>query len=243
MKNVKILLGVFVFAAVMVVLFGWGGPIVLKLFLHNDYARSVILLVVFSLIVFGKRMNWSNGLVIVIALFSFFGMFIDSSGNPIYNKPLEWIISPFGQLQVDRHVTNYAPGQFSITENVTILKPDGEVTRLSTVWLYLYRLAQYMVFYSIIGTLLSAIRGKQPERWPVPAAVVDETLTPAMEQRVAAELKRREAAGTALKVVPEEVLAQVRRLKQEGQLIPAIKLVRQHTDMPLGEAKQYVEGL
>lgn len=243
MKNVKILLGVFVFAAVMVVLFGWGGPIVLKLFLHNDYARSVILLVVFSLIVFGKRMNWSNGLVIVIALFSFFGMFIDSSGNPIYNKPLEWIISPFGQLQVDRHVTNYAPGQFSITENVTLLKPDGEVTRLSSIWLYLYRLAQYMVLYSIIGTLLSAIRGKRPEPWPVSAVTVDETLTPEMEQRVAAELKRREAAGTALKVVPEDVQAQVRQLKQEGQLIPAIKLVRGHTDMSLGEAKQYVEGL
>ncbi|MEK3899170.1 MULTISPECIES: hypothetical protein [unclassified Paenibacillus] len=243
MKNLKILLGVFVFAAVMVVLFGWGGPIVLKLFLHNDYARSVILLVVFSLVVFGKRMNWSNGLVIVIALFSFFGMFIDSAGNPVYNKPLEWIISPFGQLQVDRHVTNYAPGQFSITENVSILKPDGEVTRLSTVWLYLYRLAQYMVLYSIVGTLLAAVRGSKPERWPVPAATVDETLTPHMEQQVAAELKRREAASTSLKVVPEEVQEHVRQLKKDGQLILAIKLVRQHTDMPLGEAKRYVEEM
>lgn len=243
MKNVKILLAVFGFAAVMVVLFGWGGPIVLKLFLHNDYARSVILLVVFSLVVFGKRWHWSNGLVYIIALFSFFGMFIDSAGNPLYNKPLEWIVSPFGQLQVDRYVTNYAPGQFSITDNVTILKPDGEVTRFSTIWLYLYRLAQYMVFYSIIGTLLSAIRGKRPESLPLTPTSAAETLTPEMEQRVAAELKRREAAGTALKVVPEEVQAQVRQLKQEGQLIPAIKLVRGHTDMSLGEAKRYVEGL
>lgn len=77
----------------------------------------------------------------------------------------------------------------------------------------------------------------------MPAAAVDETLTPDMEQRVAAELKRREAASTSLKAVPEEVQEHVRQLKKEGQLISAIKLVRQHTDMPLGEAKRYVEEM
>lgn len=67
----------------------------------------------------------------------------------------------------------------------------------------------------------------------MPAATVDEVLTPEVEQRVAAELKRREAAGTTLKVVPEEVQEHVRQLKKDGQLILAIKLVRQHTDLPL----------
>ncbi|MEK4853399.1 hypothetical protein NST04_26330 [Paenibacillus sp. FSL H7-0756] len=243
MKNVKILLGVFGFAAVMVVLFGWGLPVVFQLFLHNDYARSVILLVVFSLVVFGKRWNWSNGLVYIIALFSFFGMFIDSAGNPVYNKPLEWIVSSIGQLQLNQDVNNYAPGQYVISDNLAILKPGGEMVTLSTVWLYLYRLAQYMVLYSIIGTLLSAIRGKGPERLPLTSTSVDETLTPHMEQRVAAELKRREAASTSRKVVPEEIQEHVRQLKKDGQLIPAIKLVRQHTDMPLGEAKRYVEEM
>lgn len=77
----------------------------------------------------------------------------------------------------------------------------------------------------------------------MPAATVDETLTPDMEQRVAAELKRREAASTTLRVLPEEVQEHVRQLKKDGKLILAIKLVRQHTDMPLGEAKRYVEEM
>ncbi|ETT53038.1 hypothetical protein BK147_20090 [Paenibacillus sp. FSL R7-0337] len=243
MKNVKILLFFFGFAAVMVLLFGWGLPVVFQLFLHNDYMRSLTLLVVFSIIVLVKRLSWSTYLVFAVAVFSFLGMMIDTAGNPVYNKPLQWIVSSIGQLQLDQDVNNYAPGQYVISDNLAILKPGGEMVTLSTVWLYLYRLAQYMVLYSIVGTVLAAVRGSRPERWPVPAASVDETLTPDMEQRVAAELKRREAASTTLRVVPEEVQEHVRQLKKDGKLILAIKLVRQHTDMPLGEAKRYVEEM
>ncbi|MEK3796002.1 hypothetical protein MKX42_30135 [Paenibacillus sp. FSL R7-0204] len=243
MKNVKILLFFFGFAAVMVLLFGWGLPVVFQFFLHNDYIRSLTLLVVFSIIVLVKRLNWSAYLVFAVALFSFLGMMIDTAGNPVTNKPLEWIVSPIGQLQLNQDVNNYAPGQYVISDNLAVLKPGGKVVTLSTIWLYLYRLAQYMVLYSLVGTLLAAVRGSKPERWPEPAAAVDETLTPEMEQRVAAELKRREAASTTLKVVPEEVQEHVRQLKKDGQLILAIKLVRQHTDMSLGEAKRYVEEM
>lgn len=243
MKNVKILLLFFGFAAVMVLLFGWGLPVVFQLFLHNDYIRSLTLLVVFSMVVLVKRLNWSNYLVFAVAIFSFLGMMIDTAGNPVTNKPLEWIVSPIGQLQLDQDINNYAPGQYVISDNLSILKPGGEMVTLSTVWLYLYRCAQYLVLYSIVGTLLAVIRGSKPERWPVPAATVDETLTPDMEQRVAAELKRREAASTTLRVLPEEVQEHVRQLKKDGKLILAIKLVRQHTDMPLGEAKRYVEEM
>lgn len=143
---------------------------------------------------------------------------IDTAGNPVYNKPLQWIVSSIGQLQLDQDVNNYAPGQYVISDNLAILKPGGEMVTLSTVWLYLYRLAQYMVLYSIVGTVLAAVRGSRPERWPVPAASVDETLTPDMEQRVAAELKRREAASTTLRVVPEEVQEHVRQLKRTASL-------------------------
>lgn len=244
MKNVKILLFFFGFAAVMVLLFGWGLPVVFQLFLHNDYIRSLTLLVVFSMVVLVKRLNWSTYLVFAVALFSFLGMMIDTAGNPVTNKPLEWIVSSMGQLQLDQDVNNYAPGQYVISDNLSILKPGGKVVTLSTVWLYLYRCAQYLVLYSLVGTLIAAVlRGSKPERWPVSAATVDEALTPEMEQRVAAELKRREAASTTLRVLPEEIKEEIRRFKKDGQHILAIKLVRKHTDMSVGEAKRVVEEM
>ncbi|WP_019910554.1 hypothetical protein [Paenibacillus sp. HW567] len=243
MKNVKILLLFFGFAAVMVLLFGWGLPVVFQLFLHNDYLRSLSLLVVFSIVVLVKRLNWSTYLVFAVAIFSFLGMMIDTAGNPVTNKPLEWMVSSIGQLQLEQDVNNYAPGQYVISDNLSILKPDGERVTLSTVWLYVYRCAQYLVLYSMVGTLLAGIRGRVPEPYPKPVQEAEEPPTEEMKQRIAEELKRREAASATLRVLPEEVREHVRQLKKDGQLIPAIKLVRQHTDLPLGEAKRYVEEM
>ncbi|MNI73900.1 hypothetical protein D3C73_1299440 [compost metagenome] len=70
-----------------------------------------------------------------------------------------------------------------------------------------------------------------------------EPLTEEQEQKAAAEMKRRGEAGIVRQTPPEDIQASVRQLKKDGKLIPAIKLVRQHTDLSLGEAKQYVEKL
>lgn len=243
-KNVKILFFVFLFAAAMVMLFGWVMPVVFQAFLHNVYIRGIGLLVIFSIVVLAKRLTWNNYIVYVIAVFTLFSMMIDTSGNPIYNKPLEWIVSPIGELQVMRDINNYAPGEYAISDNIAILKPNGEVVGLSTVWLYLYRFVQYLVLYSIAGTLLGVIVRVLPKREiPVIRTVVEERLTPEQEQKAAAEMKRRGEAGNSRQFPPEDIQASVLQLKKDGKLIPAIKLVRQYSDMSLGEAKQYVERL
>ncbi|UQZ34849.1 hypothetical protein C2I18_15715 [Paenibacillus sp. PK3_47] len=242
-KNVKILFFVFLFAAVMVMLFGWVMPVVFQAFLHNVYIRGMGLLVIFSIVVLAKRLTWNNYMVYVIAVFTLFSMMIDTSGNPIYNKPLEWIVSPIGELQVMRDINNYAPGEYAISDNIAIVKPNGEVTGLSTVWLYLYRFVQYLALYCMVGTVLGAVIRLLPQREIPPMRMVEESLTPEQEQKAAAEIERRAAAGNARQTPPEEVLNTVRQMKKDGKLIPAIKLVRQHSDMSLGEAKHYVEHL
>lgn len=243
-RNAKVLFYVVLFTVIMVMLFGWVLPAVFQYYLYNTYIRGISLLLIFSIVVLAKRITWRNHIVYVIAVFTLFSMMIDTSGNPITNKPLEFIVSPVGELQVLRDVNNYAPGEYAITDSLTILKPNGEVLKLSTVWLYLYRFGQYLVLYSIVGTILGAlIRLLPQQRIPLIQTVAEESLTAEQERQVAAELKRRGEAGNVRLIPPEDILDSVRQLKKDGKLIPAIKLVRQHTDLSLGEAKQYVEKL
>ncbi|CAH1222852.1 hypothetical protein PAECIP111892_05222 [Paenibacillus auburnensis] len=243
-KNIRVLVIVFLFTVVMVMLFGWVLPAVLQFYLHNMYIKGITLLLIFGIVVLAKRFTWNHNIVYVIAVFTLFSMMIDTSGNPITNKPLEWIVSPIGKLQVMQDVNNYAPGEYAITDNIAILKPGGELLTLSTVWLYLYRFVQYLVLYSIAGTLLGVfIRMLPQQRIPVIQTAADEPLTQEQEQKAAAEMKRRVETVHTRAIPPEDILDSVRQLKKNGKLIPAIKLVRQHSDMSLGEAKQYVENL
>ncbi|WNS41486.1 hypothetical protein [Paenibacillus sp. MMS20-IR301] len=242
-KNALILFYVTLFAVVMVLLFGWGLPVVLQFYLHNMYIKAITLLLIFSLVVLSKRFTWSNNIVYIIAVFTFFSMMIDTSGNPITNKPLEWIVSPAGELQVEQNIDNYAPGEIAITDHMAILKPGGELVALSTVWLYLYRFVQYLVLYSVAGTLLGLVIRMMPQRGVPLIRTAEEPLTAEQERLVSAEMKRRVEAESALQIPPEDIQASALQLKKDGKLIPAIKLVRQHSDMSLGEAKQYVERL
>lgn len=243
-KNAKILFFVFLFAVVNIVLFGWVLPVVFQYYLHNTYIRGITLLLIFSIVALAKRFTWKNNIVYVIAVFTLFSMMIDTAGNPVFNKPLEWLVSPVGELQVMRDINNYAPGEYAIRDNITILKQNGEVLELSTIWLYLYRFVQYMVLYSIVGTLLGAIAGRRPqEGMALIQTAGDQPLTAEQEQRAAAEMKRRAEAGSAPHLPPDEILDTVRQMKKDGKLIQAIKLVRQHSSLSLGEAKQYVERL
>ncbi|AIQ45055.1 hypothetical protein R70723_03400 [Paenibacillus sp. FSL R7-0273] len=243
-KNAKVLLYVSLFTAVMVMLFGWVLPAVLQFYLHNMYIKGLTLLFIFSVVVLSKRFTWKNNMVYVIAGFTLLSMLLDTSGNPVTNKPLEWVVSPIGELQVMQDVSNYAPGEYAITDNLTILKQNGEVLELSTVWLYLYRFVQYLVLYSVVGTLLGIIIGMRPQREiPFIQTTAETPLTAEQELRAAAEMKRRAEAGSVRPIPPQEILDTVRQMKKDGKLIAAIKLVRQHSDMSLGEAKQYVEQL
>ncbi|CAM4393252.1 hypothetical protein [Paenibacillus typhae] len=243
-KNAKILFFVFLFAVVMIILFGWVLPVVFQYYLHNTYIRGITQLLIFSIVVLAKRFTWKNNLVYVIAVFTLFSMMIDTVGNPVFNKPLEWMVSPVGELQVMQDINHYGPGEYVIADNITILKQSGEVLELSTVWLYLYRFMQYMVLYLLVGTLLGAISRMRPQQGMMLTQTAgDQPLTAEQEQRAAAEMKRRGEAGNTPYLPPDDILDTVRQMKKDGKLIPAIKLVRQHSSLSLGEAKQYVERL
>lgn len=244
-KNVKVISIFFLFAAIIVFLFGWVLPIAFQLFLHNVWVRGGTLLAIFAAVVLGKRLTWNNGLVYIIGIFAVFGMFMDSSGNPLTNKPLEWIVSPFGELRILQHVNNYAPGEYAINDEMTIIRSGGEAVRLSVAFLYFYRFVQIVVLYSAVGTVLGWLAKLLPQRAvPLPSSPQTEEALPAdLKQRMEAEHERRQQEAGQRFLIPEEIKPAVLEMKQKGELIRAIKLVRQHTDLSLGEAKKLVEQM
>jgi hypothetical protein len=242
-KNLTILSSIFLFIAMILVVFVWGGPIIIEAYLYNSYMKSVTLILIFTIVVYRKRLTWDNYMVYVIAGFAVVGMLIDTSGNPIINKPLALLVSHWGKLQVTREVNNYAPGEFAISDSISILKQSGEVVKLSVIWLYLYRLFQYLVTYAVLGSFLGIFIKRKPQRSFVYNQTESEELSEDVKKKIAEELRRRQEMSENKYVLAEGMVAEVRELKQRGKIIEAIKLVRDYTGMPLGEAKKFVDEL
>lgn len=241
-KNLAILLFFGLIVIGLIVLFGFIFPIVINLFLFNHYFKSIMLLLIFVLIVLKSKLTWERNVVILVGIFVIFGTFMDSAGNPIYNKPLEWILSPFGQVQIDTNVLNYAPGEYSITNKMSLIKDSGQVIKLNTVFIYIYRLVQYLVLYSLLATILGTvvkIMDKKQQKF----YVKEEAISSELELKMDMEKQRREEEKAKRLILPEEVKESVLELKKAQEIIKAIKLIREHTDLSIAEAKKLVEEL
>ena len=133
-KNLTILFVLFILAGI-ILLAGFVFPILIKAFLYEPYVKSIVLFVIFAIVVFRGRFTWNNYIMIPIAVVTIIGTFMDSAGNPFFNKPLEWLVSSVGQMQINTSVYNYAPGEYSITDQLRIIKSDGKIMELHTVFL------------------------------------------------------------------------------------------------------------
>lgn len=241
-KNLAILLIFGLLVIGLIVLFGFIFPIVINLFLFNHYFKSIMLLLIFVLVVLKSKLTWEKNVVILVGIFVILGTFMDSAGTPIYNKPLEWILSPFGQVQIDTNIFNYAPGEYSITNKISLIKDGGQVIKLNTVFLYIYRLVQYLVLYSVLATILGTvvkIMDKKQQKF----YVKEEAISPELELKIDIEKQRREEEKEKRLILPEEVKESVLELKKAQEIIKAIKLIREHTDLSISEAKKLIEEL
>lgn len=241
-KNLAILLIFGLLVIGLIVLFGFIFPIVINLFLFNHYFKSIMLLLIFVLVVLKSKLTWEKNVVILVGIFVILGTLMDAAGNPIYNKPLEWILSPFGQVQIDTNVLNYAPGEYSITSKISLIKDSGQVIKLNTVYIYIYRLIQYLVLYSVLATILGAVVKIMDKRQPK-FYVKEEAISSELELKMDMEKQRREEEKAKRLILPEEVKESVLELKKAQEIIKAIKLIREHTDLSISEAKKLIEEL
>jgi ribosomal protein L7/L12 len=241
-KNLTIVLILFLFIG-LILLTGFIFPILINAFFYQPYLKSIVIFVVFAIVVFQKRLTWDNYIMIPVAVVTVIGTFMDTSGNVVFNKPLEWMFSSIGQLQIDTSVYNYAPGEYSITDHLRILKDDGQIMEIHTVFLYLYRFAQYLIFYVIAAILFGALVKLLPDKKVIHLVKDREEMTLEMRQKIEAEKRKRENEREQRLILSEEVRTSVKVLISSNDIIKAIKLVREHTDLSLGDAKKLVEEL
>jgi|GEM_PF-2347931 len=241
-KNLRILL-MFTLAAAILFLLIFAFPIVMKAVFFTPYVKSAVILLIFIIIVLKNKMSWKNNVVFVVGIFSLVGMLMDTAGNPIYNKPLAVIVSSIGELSIETNTYNYAPGEYSITDYIRIIKGEGEVMNLHIILLYLYRFIQYIILYSIVATLLGIFVKRMPDNKLTLLPAAEDELTPELKQKVQAEQRRREEEKIKRQTLPEEVKETVYQLKKSENSIKAIKVIREYTDLSLEEAKKLLDEL
>jgi len=84
-------------------------------------------------------------------------MLMDTWGNPWFNKPLEWIYSSRGKLVFNHNVNHYVPGEWSVSDTLSLVNSDGVTEKVPTIILYGYRFFQYMILYLVIGFLFRTV--------------------------------------------------------------------------------------
>jgi len=126
------------------------------IFVQSMYVRGVASLFILAVILIAQFFTRKNLQLMIIVTFIavIWGTFLDGWGNDLYNKPLEWLFSSQGKLLIGQYVYNYAPGEFSIINSLTLIKADGSEQSVSVFFLYLYRFFQYLIQYMISGHLI-----------------------------------------------------------------------------------------
>ncbi|BCJ94240.1 hypothetical protein acsn021_18090 [Anaerocolumna cellulosilytica] len=240
-KNLRVLF-MFTVGAIILFLLIFAFPIVMTAIFFTPYVKSALILLIFISIVLKNKLSWKNSVVFVVGIFSLVGMLMDTAGNPIYNKPLAVIVSSVGELNIESKTYNYAPGEYSITDYISIIKSEGEVVNLHIILLYLYRFVQYIILYSIVATLLGLLVRRMPDN-KIPLVPVVEEVTPELNQRIQEEKRRREEEKKNRLTLSVEVKDTVIQLKKTENSIKAIKVIREHTDVSLAEAKKLLDEL
>jgi hypothetical protein len=101
-----------------------------------------------------------------VCIFVFFGLIFDSSGNAIYNWPLDWLLAPEGgHFQAASHVYHPAPGSTSVSTSYHIVSATGAVVKDVSAWLvYPYRAFNYMVVGVLLIFIAQILPPKQTQR-------------------------------------------------------------------------------
>ncbi len=103
----------------------------------------------------------------LIVIFAAVGSAIDQPGNPVYNKPMEWIYCPSGSELV--HEVERGPargGGIRVSQRFTCVDPvDGSVERqIGMMEFFGVRFGEYVLIgYSILGVLRLIRRFRKAE--------------------------------------------------------------------------------
>ncbi len=243
MDNLKILLAVIAIAAAGI-LFFFGASRLFLSAIYNPGTASLIIFIVFLIVLFfhNSRAGWSYHGMLIICITAFAGCIFDGGGNLFYNKPIQWLFQNMGQLEVINTTSRYG-SEYYVSYLFQIVSPEGSVIKIiNNTSILVFRFFEYLAIYSILLTvlmpLMSKIRKKpvyQKENGP------QEQIWEGYEEKTALEIEKRKLQASDSRKLNPEVEKEIRSAMERGETVYAIKLVKIHTSLGIGEAKELVE--
>ena len=214
-------------------------------FNNTGWLRGVVFTMVFIILQFKFRK--SNNFAVCTLFLTIYTVFVvgwDIEGNAFFNKPLEWIT----QGTLNHSITDLETFGATTSWNVSfqILQENDNVITIPTILVILYRAVQYALWFVFVGyinkkTLIKLAMKKNKYYNDIIDA---DTIDADMEEKIKAEIQKREDAKQK-KVVSEELYKQIKELKEKGETIRAIKILRDATEgtWTLKEAKEFIDAI
>jgi heme/copper-type cytochrome/quinol oxidase subunit 4 len=253
LKNIKFYIMGILFI-LFIALIPYMGVSILTL-VHKYELRSIIIPVVFIVIQILYCINHktddksTNKALMFTFLFIsvMFAVFFNIEGNSLYNKPLEWIVSPFGTLSSVTNVEQFG-STISWSTLFSIVQKNGTTIPISYIFIILYRAVQYTILLRLIWflndkTLVRFIRSSK-RSFTMPQERQEE-FDNEMIYKIEEEMQRRKDHENTKRMVSEELYNRLKYMKETGNTIRAIKMLRDETEQAytLGEAKKFIDDL
>ncbi|WP_099202957.1 hypothetical protein [Miniphocaeibacter massiliensis] len=235
------------------------GRIFIRLFVSNPWLKSLVILLVFVYVILREIKNSSyknvnlpkedrikklnDTILSIVILFTIIGTLIDISGNFIYNKPLEFILSPFGTLEGTTSMYNIGATYYFNSDFYLILKDGAEVS-ISKIFIIMYRFIQYLIMLNFIAYIVKKIKSKYLNKVLITQRH-EEKLSEELKEKVQQEMNNRKNAEIHKKDVDVELIKVLLKMREENKLVEAIKLLRKDTnyEYSVEEAKEYIKNL
>ncbi len=128
-----------------------------------DGVASAAVLLVFAAIAWKARITWAKPVAaaVLIAIAAYVGMFLDARGNPVYNKPLEWLFAPAGAHLQTREIVSHGGGSTGVNYDFHFVDASGQrVDELSSWIVVPFRFFEYLLILSAFMWPLTWLRDR-----------------------------------------------------------------------------------
>lgn len=137
-----------------------------------DGVASIGIMLVFTVVAWKTRITWEKpaAAAVLIAITAWVGMFMDIRGNPIYNKPLEWIFAPPGATLLTKEIVSHGGGSTGVNYDFNFVDTYGGIVRTLSSWVVApFRFFEYLVVMSAVMWPITLIRRRfGPSAWLPP---------------------------------------------------------------------------
>ncbi|WP_205881597.1 hypothetical protein [Pseudomonas argentinensis] len=128
-----------------------------------DGVASAAVLLAFAAIAWKAHITWAKPVAaaVLIAITAYVGMFLDARGNPVYNKPLEWLFAPAGAQLQTREIVTHGGGSTGVNYDFHFVGTRGQWVDELSSWVVLpFRFLEYLLILSALMWPLTWLRGR-----------------------------------------------------------------------------------